>query len=191
MPSRTAPFIPDHYYHLYNRGVNRQPIFLGEDNWRFFINRLREYFQNEIAEIVAYCLMPTHYHVLALIKTDDFPARVMQTLSVSYTKAVNKQQNRVGPLFQGPFRAVLVDSNDYLLQLARYIHLNPTAAGLVTQPEEWLFSSYRDAIGMRNGTLANSQIILEQFPSVKEYQKYVVEGRDDKIDKIAHLILED
>ena len=191
MPPRTTPFIPEHYYHIYNRGVNRQPICLGEDNWIYFITRMREYFQKEIAEIVAYCLMPNHFHVLALIKTDDFSARIMQPLGVSYTKAVNKQQNRVGPLFLGPFRAVLVDSNDYLLQLSRYIHLNPTAAGLVKQPEEWLFSSYRDTIGMRNGQLAHSQIILEQFGSVKDYQKFVEEGRDGNIDKIAHLLLDD
>lgn len=84
----------------------------------------------------------------------------MMKLSVSYTKAINKRYGRVGSLFQGPFRAVHVDRNEYLLHLSRYIHLNPVTAGLVPQPEEWEFSSYREYIGLRNGTLPEPKIVL-------------------------------
>jgi len=191
MPTRITPLMPDTYHHIYNRGVNRQDIFLGEDNMLFFLKRLRKYFANDMAEIVAYCLMPNHYHLLVWIKSADFSATVMQPLGVSYTKAINKQHNRVGPLFQGPFRAIQVGSTEHLLQLARYIHLNPIAAGLVSRPEDWLYSSYRDTIGLRNGTLANPQIILEHFSSAKAYQKFVEEGRDASINPIAHLTLEE
>ena len=190
MPIRAVQFIPDCYYHIFNRGVNRQPIFLSPDNWSFFLRRLRVYFQDGIAEIIAYCLMPTHYHLLVLVKSEFFSENVMQPFGVSYTKAINKQYDRVGPLFQGPFRAMQIASVDYLLQLARYIHLNPVAAGLVEKPEDWSFSSYRDTIGLRNGTLARPQIIIEQFGTADNYRRFVEEGRESKIDSIADLILE-
>ena len=77
----------------------------------------------------------------------------MQPLTVSYAKSINKQEERSGHLFQGPFQVKLVDRDEYLKWLSRYIHLNPVVAGLVERPEEWAFSSYRDYVGLRNGTL--------------------------------------
>lgn len=89
MPYRKVPFRAGHCYHLYNRGVNRGPIFFCDENWRFFIQRLRDYFISPHADILAYCLMPNHYHLLVYLKTDDLSQRVMQPLTVSYTKAIN------------------------------------------------------------------------------------------------------
>jgi REP element-mobilizing transposase RayT len=119
------------FHHIYNRGVDRSPIFFNRDNWFFFLKRLREYASPDQADILAYCLMPNHYHVLCEVKVDDFGKSVMQPFSVSYTKAINKQQGRVGSLFQGPFQARRVDSDSYLVHLTRYIHLNPVTANLV------------------------------------------------------------
>jgi putative transposase len=99
VPYRKVEFRTGQTYHLYNRGVNRQPIFFCAENWVYFIKRLRHYFQPELVDILAYCLMPTHYHLMIHLKTDDLSARVMQPLGVSYTKAINRQQGRVGPLF--------------------------------------------------------------------------------------------
>jgi REP element-mobilizing transposase RayT len=107
--------------------------------------------------------MANHYHLLVYTKTDGFSQSVMQPFSVSYTKAINKQQNRVGPLFQGPFQARLVKNEAYLLELTTYIHLNPVHAGLVHAPEAWEYSSYRDYIGLRLGTLPQPEHILNQF----------------------------
>jgi hypothetical protein len=94
-------------------------------------------------------------------------------LAVSYTKAINKRFNRVGALFQGQFQAILVGSDDYLVQLSRYIHLNPVASGLVNRPEDWEFSSYREYIGLRHGTLPSPEIVLSQFPSQQAYREFV------------------
>ena len=124
------------YYHIYNRGVNYQNIFFTQENWLFFLRRLRHYCTPDKAQIIAYCLMPNHYHLLVFILTETFGADVMQPLMVSYTKAINKQEGRVGPLFQGPYRAKLVASERHLMHLTRYIHLNPVAAGFVAAPED-------------------------------------------------------
>ena len=104
---RKIQFRAGNYYHLYNRGVNRQPIFFDPDNWGYFIKRLRDYCPSDLIAIVAYCLMPNHYHILAYLKDDNLSTKIMQPLTVSYTKAVNRQQDRVGPIFQGAFQAKL------------------------------------------------------------------------------------
>jgi putative transposase len=98
VPYRKTEFRAGHYYHLYNRGVNRQRIFFCNDNWGYFVKRIRHYFRPDLVDIVAYCLMPTHYHLLVYLKTDDLSKQVMQPFSLSYTKAINRQQERVGPL---------------------------------------------------------------------------------------------
>ena len=173
MPYRRTEFRAGYTYHLYNRGVNRQAIFFCDQNWGYLVERIRHYFRPELVDVVAYCLMPTHYHLLVYLKTDALSKQIMQPFGLSYTKAINKQQGRVGPLFQGPFQAVRVDRDEVLLHLSRYIHMNPVVAGLVERPEAWAFSSYRDTIGLRQGTLPVTDAVLSQFPSRQAYQRFV------------------
>lgn len=160
-------------YHVYNRGVNRGRIFFTPENWGFFIRRVREYFKPEFVIILAYCLMPNHYHLLLRLRIDDLSNTVMQPFGTSYTKAINKQQNRVGPLFQGKFKAELVDEDAYLTYLTKYIHRNPVKAGLVNTPGDWAYSSYQEYIGARQGTLPSPKLILDRFPNRKAYQDFV------------------
>jgi len=171
---RTEPILPLHYYHIYNRGVNRGPIYFSKENYHFFLDRLGKYFNMETARILAYCLMPSHFHLLVYPIIDDFGNKVMQLFSVSYTKAINKRQNRTGPLFQGPYQAILIDKNRYLLHLSRYIHLNPVSAGLVDHPDQWEFSSFRDYIGNRRGGITRPDIIIEYFKDSSEYVDFVL-----------------
>ena len=131
------------------------------------------YFEPELAEIVAYCLMLNHYHLLVYVKCEDAGREIMQPFTVSYTKAINKQQQRSGHLFQGPFEAKRVDRDAYLKWLTRYVHLNPVAAGLVTTPADWVYSSYREYIGLRQGTLPRPEIVMSQFPAVQAYVEFV------------------
>ncbi len=189
MPRREVELSPGECYHVYNRGNIRQHIFYERSNYLFFLQRIREYVCAAL-EIVAYCLMPTHYHLLVKIKpTSAQPfvltfeasepsqvslgSRAMMRLAVSYTKAMNKRFERVGALFQGPFRAKHLDRTEYLVHLSRYIHLNPVTASLVKRAEEWEFSSYRDYLGVRQGTLPRPDIVLSQFPSPEAYQQFV------------------
>ena len=171
MPQRNTELCAGEYYHLYNRGNNRERIFYERENYGFFLRRLRKHLV-PILDVVVYCLMPTHYHLLILLKEADLSHR-MQLFSISYTKAMNKRYDRVGSLFQGAFQAKHVDGNNYLVHLSRYIHLNPVMAGLVERPEDWEFSSYREYIGLRDGTLPQPEIVLSQFPSREAYREFV------------------
>jgi len=206
MPQRLIPLVAGEYYHVYNRGNNRQNIFFERENYLFFLRRLRKYLigdtqgqTSEVSEtsevlrwttIVAYCLMPNHFHLL-VCPHDDELSRRMQRFSISYTKAMNKRYDRVGALFQGQFQAVHVDRNEYLLHLSRYFHLNPVEAGLVKCPEDWEFSSYRDYIGLRKGTLPTPDIILSQFATPKAYREFVESYQPSDRDVIVHLLFED
>ena len=175
---RKTQFVPDHLYHIYNRGVNREPIFYSRANKLFFLKRLRKYFiTDKTASIIAYCLMDNHFHLLIQTHIEQFGQKVMQPFSVSYTKAVNKEQERVGPLFQGPFKAQLVDNDAYVIWLSRYIHLNPVTAQLVDHPAKWEFSSYSDYVGLRDGKLPQKRVVLELFDSPEQYEAFVT-GED-------------
>lgn len=147
MPRRLLTFEPGSYYHLYNRGVNRGPIYFNDKNYQFFLFNVERYLL-PIMKLIAFCLMPTHYHLLVVVKetsevssTSEVPTAMMK-LSVSYTKAMNSAFNRVGPLFQGAYQSKFVDSPAYLWQLVGYIHMNPVHSELVSGPEDWIYSSY-------------------------------------------------
>ena len=206
MPRRTVLLVAGECYHLYNRGVNRETIFFERENYLFFLRRLRkhllgetqnsevsqtsEFLTSEVStSIIAYCLMPNHFHLLVQPHSDQL-SRQMQRLCISYTKAVNKRYGRVGPLFQGQFQAVQVDRNDYLLHLTRYIHLNPVEAGQVERAQDWEFSSYQDYIGLRQGTLATPDAVLSQFPAPGAYQEFVDSYTADERKMIDHLLFD-
>ena len=176
---RKVKLIPEHYYHVYNRGVDGSMIFFKEKNWNFFLRRWRKYCFPEFVETIAYCLMPTHYHFLLYIKSEDFGHKVMQPFLMSYAKAINAQENRSGHLFQGSFQAKLVDTEAYLSHLTRYIHLNPVEASYVDDPAEWAYSSYLEYAGLRDGTLPKTDVVLENFDSRAEYIDFVEGGVQD------------
>ena len=188
MPQRTVELCAGEYYHLYNRGNNRERIFFERENYLFFLRRLRKYVV-PILDVVAYCLMPTHYHLLVLLKEADLSHR-MQLFSISYTKAMNKRYDRVGALFQGAFQAKHIDENNYLVHLSRYLHLNPVMAGLVERPEDWEFSSCREYIGLRAGTLPKPEIVLSQFPSPEAYREFVESYTPCEREIIADLLFD-
>lgn len=141
------------------------------------MHRIKHYFHPNLVSVVAYCLMPNHYHLLVFLKTNKFGLEVMQPFTVSYTKAINKQQDPVGPLFQGPYKAKQLENNSYLLHLSRYIHLNPVTAGLVTVPEAWEYSSYGEFIAMRSSTFIKSEVLIDQFPNRDAYAAFVYNQR--------------
>jgi len=134
-------------------------------------------------------LMPNHYHLLVHLEANDL-AKPMQRFALSYTNAMNKRYGRVGSLFQGRFQAKHVDRDEHLTHLSRYIHLNPVASGLVRRPEDWEFSSYPEFIGLRNGTLPRSDIVLSQFPSPEAYREFVEAYVESKAQMIRHLMLD-
>jgi REP element-mobilizing transposase RayT len=121
MPRRLEKFVIGQYYHIYNRGNNRQNIFFERENYLHFLRLIGYYFNPQKIRLLAYCLMPNHYHLLVQCNTEKL-SDIMKSLSLAYTKAINKRFNRVGSLFQGRFQAILVDKQEYLTHLVRYIH---------------------------------------------------------------------
>lgn len=197
MPRRKVSFRAGEYYHVYNRGVNRGVVFFERENYLFFLRKLRQLVVCEsqtdmqqsrpAADIIAYCLMPNHYHLLVKLNENTFSKR-MQSFTQSYTNAINKQRGRVGPLFQGRFQAVHVEQREYLLHLTRYIHLNAVDAGIVRLPEKWEFSSYLDYTGSRMGTLPRVDVVMSEFDSSMSYREFVESAIGHCDRTIRHLI---
>ncbi len=173
MPRRQTLFVPGCFYHLYNRGNNRQTIFFEPDNYLYFLRGVHRYL-TPVLDILAYCLMPTHYHLLVRVreaKTSEVSSAIskaMMRLAVSYTKAINKRFDRVGALFQGAFQAKLVTADAHLRHLCIYIHANPVKDGLVADPADWPYSNYLEWIGVRDGRLADRRFIREMYPHAPE-----------------------
>jgi putative transposase len=186
MPYRKVAFRTGDCYHLFNRGNNRQPIFFEPDNYRFFLRRARKYLNRDVADLIAYCLMPNHYHLLVHLRSEELP-KAMQLLSLSYTNAVNERYGRVGSLFQGRYHAVAVETDEQLLHLSRYIHLNPVAAGLVARPQDWRFSSYDQYVGLRGDPWLNPGMVLSHFDPADSYRAFV-ESHVDSRGKLSKVL---
>jgi putative transposase len=197
MPARLVKVTPGQFYHIYNRGNDREPIFFGPWNYRFFLKRFLDYFPPDDVEMHAYCLLMNHYHLLIRIQRDlDYSTR-MQHFSISYVKSINRSTGRVGHLFQGRFKAKHVGSTEYLLHLSRYIHCNPVAAGLVKAPEDWQYSSYREylvdsqnlpqgpheMLGICARPVVTTDFILSHFAGVNDYRSFVESAFDGCLDK--------
>ncbi|MBN2103948.1 transposase [bacterium] len=177
----------EEYYHVINRGNEKQPIYYNKDNYRFFLNRLRKYSSKGKQLVIAYCLMPNHFHLLMKETIDNHLKKTMLSLQTSYAKAINKRFQRNGHLFQDTYKKIRIENNNQLLRLSRYIHLNPVKAGLVNVPEEWPYSSYHEYAGLRHGSLPATEIIISQFPDKQAYKEFVMDhlDEDDKeLDKV-------
>ena len=171
--TQTSPLVA-HFHHVYNRGTNHQNIFFERENYLYFLRLIRQAFTTHDVDVVAYCLMPNHYHLLVYPRSDRL-SEAMKSLSLAYTKAMNKRFNRVGGLFQGRFQKRLVTDTAYLVHLIRYIHLNPVKANLVAQPQEWEFSSYQEYAKVRSGTLPKLELIQRQLGEL-DHQVFLEDG---------------
>jgi len=169
MPYRQNVFAAGNIYHIYNRGINREPIFVKPDNYVYLLRKVKRLLEDLPITVLAYCLMPNHYHFILRQDSDISISNFVQRLFQSYTQAFNRQQGRRGPLFEGRFRHVHVDRDEYVLHLCRYVHLNPVTAGLVSDPIEWPYSNYREWVGTRAGTLVDRAFIEQFFATPEAY----------------------
>mgnify|MGYP000552757306 CR=1 FL=1 len=168
MPSPT-PLEYGTYYHIYNRGNNREDIFIESRNYLHFL-RLYERHISPVVETYAYCLLKNHFHFLVRIKDEE----TLETLKVStpsqhfsnffnaYTKAMNKAYGRTGSLFQHPFRRIIVQDEAHLLRLVTYIHQNPQKHRFVEDFRVWKYSSYHACIS-DNPTQVQCDTVLAWF----------------------------
>lgn len=179
------------YYHVYNRGVNRQAIFASEANYYFLLRRVKQFLPSYQIRIIACSLMPNHYHFLVGVDQEGSLSPFFQRLFNSYSQAFNRQQNRTGTLFEGRAKSILVDETNYIYALVRYIHLNPVVAGLVHAPEDWYFSNYLEWIDRRNDELFDPHFRELFFCSPDEYKKFVSRGIPEAVErKLARYYLD-
>jgi len=180
VPFRGDTFTQGQYYHIYNRGAGKAKIFFNDGNYQYILRLVKEYYQRHGATVIAYCLMPNHYHFLLRQESDIPLSKFMQVLFNTYVQALNLQQRRTGTLFEGRFKHKCVDKWEYLIVLSRYIHRNPVKAGLVAKPEDWVYSNYREWIGLGEGVLVDQVFLQEHFGSAEEYVRFVNDVEDEK-----------
>lgn len=222
MAGRKIILAEGEYYHIFNRGIARQPVFFTKRDYERFILALSYYrfakpptklsnfmrFPREIqsellnklntnneklVEIVSYVLMPNHFHILLKQLTKHGISIFLSKLINSYTRYINTKQDRVGDLFQGVFKAVHVETDNQLLHLSRYIHLNPVVSYITKEAEliSYPWSSFSDYIA-GNSEVLNLDLILGNFKAPYEYQKFVLDQIDyaNKLEEIKHLMIE-
>ncbi len=175
--------IPDGWYHVMNRGLRRHTTFADDADHATFLETLAEACQMFGVRVGAYCLMPNHYHLL--VKTPNANlSRFMRHVNGVYTQRFNRKNGKDGPLFRGRYRAVIVDADSYLLQVVRYIHLNPVQARLTEKPGKYPWSSdhfYRKS--SRCPGWLNVKEVLTWFSrqparARKRYQQFMQEGQN-------------
>ena len=132
----------------------------------------------KIIDIISYCLMPNHFHILLSQNRKSGISEFISKLTNSYTKYFNIKNKRNGPLFQGEFKAVHVESEEQLIHLSRYIHLNPLVSYVTKNLEAYQWSSYREFLGYDNNLICSKDIVLEQFKSNNKYKEFVLDQED-------------
>jgi len=201
---RKEELVTGNVYHILNKSIEGYKIFNNENNYIRFLNVLRYYNRENVefkysrytqlveegkdikvdysaknknvVNIIAYCLMPTHIHLVLKQLKDNSVSKYMKIVLNSYTKYFNILHDRIGPLWVGKFKNVLVTDDKQLLHLTRYIHLNPTSSGLVSKSSDWKFSSYNEYLGKNiSMKLCKYSDVLDINPAL--YKKFVESRR--------------
>ncbi|MBI2034683.1 MAG: transposase [Candidatus Levybacteria bacterium] len=222
MPGRNIPLVTGETYHTFNRGIDRRPTFTSKreyvraiDATKFYLSsppplsfskylRLEEERQEEIdkvlatakrnVQILSFCLMPNHFHFLLRQVEENGISVFLGNFQNSYTRYFNVKHDRVGSLFLDQFKAVRIETEDQLLHVSRYIHLNPYTGYIVKSfrdLELYHWSSLRDYI-IGEETFITKEIILSSFKNTKEYRKFIFNQADyqRKLKEIEHLIFD-
>ena len=172
MPRLPRFNLPDIPQHVIQRGNNRQKCFFGPDDYRFYLDCLREASSATGCDVHAYVLMTNHVHLLLTPRRDRAVSRLMQSLGRRYVQHVNRHKRRTGTLWEGRYRASPVESEPYLLACHRYIELNPVRARrMVKRPEEYLWSSHHaNAYGEGDGWLVSHPLYqgLGRTPAARQ-----------------------
>ncbi|HYF05517.1 MAG TPA: transposase [Patescibacteria group bacterium] len=175
---------PGAFYHVMNRGLERRDIFKSPADFQYFLELLTSQFMKYGLIVHAYCLMSNHYHLFIETPLGHI-SKIMRAVDGHYTQKFNKCYKRNGPLFQGRYKALLVDKDSYSLELSRYIHLNPVKAGMTKTPQEYPYSSYSSFLSNTHPYLfLNTSWILSQFhtktnQAKKHFTDFTLQGLTD------------
>ena len=173
---------PGAVYHVMNRGLARQATFRALTDYEMFLHVLHETHTLWAVEILAYCLMPNHYHLCVRTPAGNL-GRVMRHLNGVYTQRFNRAYWRDGPLFRGRYKAILVEEDTYLAAVIRYIHLNPVQAKLVTSPESYRWSSHaRYLKPFTAPSWLRVKGVLTEFGTPRAFHAFVIDGNEDALE---------
>lgn len=222
MPCRSTPLVQGEYYHIFNRGVAYQNIFRNKRDYdRFLLSlhyyqfnsipiRLSKFLQiplkerseifcniinsdEKIIDLIAYCLMPNHFHLLIKQNTGNGISRFLRITINSYAKYFNTKYKRAGSLFQGMFKAVRIETEEQLLHVSRYIHLNPLVSHIVEEKNllAYPWSSLSEYI-TNKAYVCNPEPILTHFSKKQSYRQFVLDQADygKELESIKHLIID-
>lgn len=224
MPYRKIPLVNGEFYHILNRGIASQPVFLNHRDYQRIMNSVL-FYQNAnlplkysrflslplkereslwkrittvkdfLVEIIAFSFMPNHFHFLLRQTKENGIREFIGNLINSYTKYFNIKRKREGPLFQGRFKAIRLETEEQLWHLSRYIHLQPYTSFIVkTLPELNVFpySSFPEYLEETREEICSKEIILNSFKTSEKYKQFVFDNADyqRKLEKIKHLLLE-
>ena len=189
---------PGAFFHVLARGNNKQDIFRNKQDYRVYIDRLNKYHKRYKFILYAYVLMANHVHLL--VETDMIPlSKIMQGIQQSYTAYFHKKYDSMGHVFQGRYKAILCQRDNYLLELVRYIHLNPVRVGLVDTPEDFSWSSHQVYIGRLHQPFVKRDLILkmlseDELSEERVYSQFIRDGirkgYQDPFDNVVdHLFL--
>jgi putative transposase len=177
MQNYTPILKPTYTYHIYNRAHGKEPLFLKQEHYKFFLTKYKQYI-SPVADTFCYCLMPNHFHFLVRFKDEDqlnlldvgsytnpseFISIQFNHFFMSYSKAFNKQQGRKGGLFMRPFKRKMINDIRYFRKIVHYIHLNPVIAEFCSEPRDWKYSSF-------NGILSSSTSLLKREEVVTAFE---------------------
>lgn len=209
-------------YHVFNRGIDRRSTFTDKKEFeriqklvKFYRHKdtpirfsqvnqqpqeIREkilsdlYKNKRIIDILSYCIMPNHFHFLLQQTEEKGISTFISNITNAYTKYFNTKHKRAGPLFEGVFKAVHIESEEQLIHVSRYIHLNPVASSIIPKEEleNYQWSSYPEYLSRSLAEIAQKEFILSMFKSIKDYQEFVNNHIDyaKQLDAIKHLILD-
>ena len=176
-------FESGHYYHIHNRGNNKENIFIEEKNYNYFLEKMKKYLL-PIADVYAYCLLKNHFHIVLKIKDQkELPEKFKEKIHLpfsnffnSYAKSINTAYNRTGSLFQEHLQRNRIENEEYLKQLIVYVHLNPVKHKFTESFETYLNSSYRSYLSNKE-TSIERDFILELFGDLENFKFYHNERR--------------
>jgi REP element-mobilizing transposase RayT len=182
------------FYHIYNRSVDKKPMFKSDGNYEYFLKKYDAYL-SPVLDTYSYCLLGNHFHLLVRIKsltdlttfqklsnqtkpksTHDTISHQFRKLFQCYAMAFNKQHSRVGTLFQTPFKRALVDNAAYFTRLIYYIHANPQMHNLTSDFKEWRWSSYQRLL-LENKTKLMKKEVLEWFGTKQQFEEYHLQNQ--------------
>lgn len=200
-------------YHIFNRGVEKRLTFIDKKDLERFLQTLDYYrfkdlslrfsfrkrsnltrkkvIPSPMVEVLCFCLMPNHFHFLLKQLQEKGISSYLSKITNSYTKYFNSRYNRLGPLFQGTFKAVKIEDNELTL-ISRHIHLNPILHHITKNLKKFTFSSYPEYLGLEDGFCQKKEI-MDNFKSSQDYEKFVLDQEDyeSSIKKVEKLLMED